>query len=589
MATNPINPFSNPINPFKALQSGNKAMVAKYLAAKDMAQYQRLQYQRTDAEIGLTSLSTLQSNLSIMNEAVDRLKKSLSGLRSVLSSDSSYITATTTSYTSAGNYNIQIGSIAQSQRIASAIFAGQDSEVADLSTYTTQRLRIQVGSGSPTDLTIDSSNNTLQGIKEAINNANAGIQAEISKFDVTNSNNTIKFKLGSSTYTASIAEGNYTGEQLAQAVKLALINAYNQGGDKFNVSYDADNNRFTITNSTGSEMELAWDDPDSTARQMLGFDTTAVTIQNNASTTAQNSAEISGYRLVLTSNSTGADNKITVKVDVNNNGDFGDMPEETANAGLGRLAFDATYDSSNNVIGGVTNMSQTQSAQNALIKFNGIEYTRTINNISDIIPGLTLNLKKADSGYSTDPKTFRLSVYPMGIEANLKSFVSSFNITADVIEKQKGTIDEPGALKDEPMLNQLESSLRDFFNANSTSLTDLGLSFTVKGRLQLDEIRLKSRISEDASSVSRAMGILSTRLSLKLSGFIETDIPRQQATYEDSIKDIQRQELKVKAQLKIKQMMIVGADNPLNELLNQPVNKEGGLLGLLSSSAKKIK
>ncbi len=585
MAINPINPFNNnSANPFKALQSGNKALVAKYLAAKDMAQYQKLQYQKTDTEIKVTSFGTLLSNLSIMNDAIDRLKKGISGLKTTLSSDSSFVTATANSFAAAGNYSIQIGRIAQSHNILSTTFAADSSPVADLSVYTTQKLRLQVGSGQAKEVTIDSSNNTLTGIRDAINNAQAGLTATVTAFDVTNANNKIKFKVGSSTYTATIDEGSYSGDQLAAKVKMAFINAYNQGGDKFNASYNGTNNKFTLTNSTGSEIEILWNDADTTARQILGFDANNETLQNNTSTTSDNEAEISGYRLLLSSNSTGKDNKIVVQADVDGNGVFGDSADDTANSGLGRLVFDAVYDSSNNVIGGVTNMSQSQKAQDALVKFNNTEYTRSINNISDIIPGVTINLQKADPNYGSNPQTFKIAVYPMSLEVNLKSLVSSFNITADVIDKQKGDAKEPGVLSDDSLMNQLDSDLRGYFVANGATLTSLGLKYTVKGRLELDENRLKTLISQDAAAVTNALGLFSTSLSIKVSGYINTEIPRQQATYEDAIKDIQRREQRVKASLKVKQLMITNAENPLNELLNQPVNKEGGLLGLLSSA-----
>lgn len=589
MPADPINPFNNSVNPFKALQSNNKARLAKYLATKDMAEYQKLQEKKTDAELKITSFNTLLNNLSIMNSALDRLKRSLSGLKTAMSSDNSYITATPTAFTSAGNYNIQIASIAQAQRLVSSIFASPNSSVADLSVYSTQQLRLQIGSKAPVVITIDGSNNSLEAIRDAINNAQSDIKADLATFDVTDQNNKIKFKVGGSTYTAVIEEGNYSAQELSHKLKMAFINAYGLGGDKFNVSYDEGNDRFKITNNTGYEMELLWEDSGSTARAMLGFDEANQTLQNGNTLTAQNDPEITGYRLTLTSSETGANNKITISVDIDNDGQFGVSAEETANAGLARLAFDATYDASNNVVGGITNMTQTQRAQNAVVKFNGQEYTRTKNNITDIVPGLTINLLRADPNYNTDPKTFRLSVYPMGIEANLKTLVSAYNITADVIERQRGTISEPGVLSNDSMLNQLDSDIRGFFNRNGSLLTDLGLRFTPKGRLEFDEVSLKTKISENASSVTTSMGMMSSRLSIKLSNYIDTDIPRHQASYEDSIKDIQRQEQRVKGRLKVKQLMITNQENPLNELLNQPPNREGGLLSLLSSSTKKKK
>ncbi|MCX8069746.1 MAG: flagellar filament capping protein FliD [Thermodesulfovibrionales bacterium] len=590
MSNNIINPFTNTTNPFKTLQSGNKTLLTKYLATKDMAQYEKLQYQKTDAEIKITSYGTLVNNLSIMNEAITKMQKSISGIKTFQSSDLSYLSATVSSYASSGNYNVQIGRLAQKQVLSTAIFSSPNDSVADLSTYNSQNLKIQVGSNEAKTITINSANNTLTGIKNAINDANAGVTAEISKFDITDSNNKIVFKIGDNNYTATIENGNYTGDQLAYKVKMAFINAFNKGGDKFDVQYDDDVNRFTISNKSGSTMQILWDDPSTTASSILGYNSNTVTINNNDELTSDNEAQISGYRLVLTSSNTGANNKITIEADIDGNGIFGEASAgELDNLGIGRLVFNATYDSNNNITGGVTNMTQTQKAQDALLKVNNIEYVRNTNNISDLILGVTLNLLKSDENYSTSPKTFRLSIYPMGLEANLKAFVSSFNITADVIEKQKGTPKEPGVLADDAFMNNFDSDLRNFFLTNGSLLTNLGLSYNTKGKLTVNDQRLKDLISQNAQSVSTSMATFSSKLSIKISTYVEREIPNQKATYEEQIKDIQKQELRVKAQLKVKQMMILNSENPLNELLNQPVNQEGGLLGLLSNSAKKKK
>lgn len=590
MSSNIINPFTNTINPFKSMQAGNKTLVAKYLAAKDMAQFKKLQYQKTDAEIKISSYGTLVNNLSIMNEAINKMKKSISGIKNFLSSDLSSLTATVSSFAASGNYNIQIGRLAQKQVLTSALFSSEDDQVADLSIYNSQNLKIQVGTNEAKVITINNSNNTLTGLKDAINEAKAGVTANISKFDITDSNNKIAFKIGDTNYTATIETGNYTGEELAYYAKMAFIKAFNQGGDKFDVQYDEENNKFSITNRSGANMDLMWDDSSSTAREILGYDSNTLTLSNNQTRLSDNEALISGYRLVLSSSNMGANNRITIEADIDGNSIFGEASAgELDNAGIGRFAFNATYDDNNNVTGGINNMTQTKNAQDSLLKVNNKEYVRNTNNISDIILGVTLNLLKADDNYDTNPQNTRLAIYPMGIEANLKSFVSSFNITADVIDKQKGSPQEPGVLANDAFMNNFDSDLRNFFLSNSSLLTNLGLSYSVKGKLTLNDQRLKDLISQDAQNVTTSMATFSSKLSIKISTYVEREIPNQKATYEEEVKNIQKQEARVKAQLKIKQMMILNSENPLNEMLNQPVNQEGGLLGLLSSSTKKTK
>ncbi|HIJ61020.1 MAG TPA: flagellar filament capping protein FliD [Nitrospirae bacterium] len=590
MPNNIISSLSNSTNPLNILQSTNKSRLIKYLATKDMDEYKKLQYQKTDAEIKITSYGTLVSNLSVMNEAIHRMKKSITETKTALSSDTNSLLAIADSYALPGNYNIQIGKLAQSQNLSTGLFASANDSIADLSTYNSQSLKIKVATQDAKVITIDSSNNTLSGIKNAINSANAGVTADISKFDITDSNNKIMFKIGESTFTATIEKGSYSGETLALKVKMAFINSYNQGGDKFNVQYNEEDNTFSILNNSGSTMDLLWDNPSSNAREILGFDSSLMSVENNKKITSNNEAQISGYRLVISSDKTGADNKITLEVDIDGNGIFGEASAgEIDNIGLGRLAFNPTYDENNNPVGGVKNMTQNLNAQDSLIKIDGLEYVRSTNNISDIAIGVTFNLLRADENYYTNPENKRISIYPMSIESNLQSFITSFNITSDVINKQKGSPDDPGVLADDSFMNNFDSDLRNFFISNGSLLASLGLNYSEKGELKLDEQMLKIFLSENAQGVTNAMTLLASRLSIKISNYIEREIPSQTATYEEQIKDLQKKELQVKGRLKIKQLMILNNENPLNQLLNKPVNEEVGLLGLLAINTKKKK
>ncbi|MFQ3574197.1 MAG: flagellar filament capping protein FliD [Thermodesulfovibrionales bacterium] len=591
MAVKMVNPFSYFDNPFKTLQSSNKTAVAKYLATKDMKEYQSLQYKQTDAEIKISSYSTLLNNLMVTNDIVDKLKSATKGLKGVLSSNTNYVTATANIMAGYSNYNIKIKQIASSQELLSTTFSQPTDEVADLSIYPEQKMRIKVGTGSAVDITVNNSNNTLEGLKNSINDAKAGVNAVITTFDVTNANNKIRFNVGGSTFTASIDSGSYSGDELANKIRIALTNVYNQGADKFSVSYNNETNKFSIQNKTGQDVDFLWDDTDSTAYSMLGFSNTTQSVKNNSILTSDQTAEMSEYRLKLMANNMGEQNKITITLDINNDGIFGDPAyAETSNIGLGRFAFDAIYDSENNIIGGITNMSQQTKSQNAILNVNDKEYSRSINNISDIITGVTLNIIKGDENYDTNPTNFRLSIYPLSIISDLKVFVSSFNATMKLIAQQKGTVEEPGALHTDKMLNTFESDLNSFFVSNTSLLTNLGMKYTMKGALQYDELSLRSLLSKDANAVAFSLTSFSSRLSLKFKEYIENTIPKQKNTYEDEIREIEKKQNIVKGRLKIKQIMITQSEsNPLNDFLNQPINEQKGLLGLLSQSVKKKK
>lgn len=139
----------------------------------------KLKQKEADYQAKVSAYATLLSSVSSLRSAVNSLKDSnLIGMKATVS-DSSFLTASASTSASAGTYNIKVNNIATSQSIYSEAFSSETSEVADLTTYTTQKLKIQVGSGTATEITINSANNTLSGIKNAINDANIGVKASI--------------------------------------------------------------------------------------------------------------------------------------------------------------------------------------------------------------------------------------------------------------------------------------------------------------------------------------------------------------------------------------------------------------------------
>lgn len=104
----------------------------------------------------------------------DRLRQSVFSARKAASSDDMLLSATGTQGTASGTFAITISSLAQARSMASANFADTDTTVAEAGT-----LVFQIGTEDPVTVAIDSSNNTLAGIRDAINAADAGVTATI--------------------------------------------------------------------------------------------------------------------------------------------------------------------------------------------------------------------------------------------------------------------------------------------------------------------------------------------------------------------------------------------------------------------------
>ncbi len=104
----------------------------------------------------------------------DRLSHSVFARRSVTSSDENVITAESLKGTASGSFEITVNGLARAESKASSNFADTDTTQTGTGT-----LVFTVGSEDPVTINIDSSNNTLQGIRDAINAAKAGITAAI--------------------------------------------------------------------------------------------------------------------------------------------------------------------------------------------------------------------------------------------------------------------------------------------------------------------------------------------------------------------------------------------------------------------------
>lgn len=134
----------------------------------------KLQKKLSDYNLKLSSVSTLNSALSSFKSAMDKLR-SVDAFKSVkaTSGDTTVLTAAASSTAVPGNYNIEVSQLAKANMLSSSAFADTTSAVA------TGTLTVQVGSGAAKSVTIDSTNNTLSGIRDAINKAAADVTASI--------------------------------------------------------------------------------------------------------------------------------------------------------------------------------------------------------------------------------------------------------------------------------------------------------------------------------------------------------------------------------------------------------------------------
>ncbi|MDX9766127.1 MAG: flagellar filament capping protein FliD [Ectothiorhodospiraceae bacterium] len=132
----------------------------------------RLNAKEESLNVRLSAFGSVKSSLASVQTAVSKLS-SLDKTYKATSSDTAVVDATASTTASAGNYTIEVGQLAKAHAVASLGVDGKDDVIG------TGKLTIQVGSGDAVEIDVDSENNTLTGIRDAINAADAGVTASV--------------------------------------------------------------------------------------------------------------------------------------------------------------------------------------------------------------------------------------------------------------------------------------------------------------------------------------------------------------------------------------------------------------------------
>lgn len=154
------------------LQTGD--LIAELMEA-ERAPITRMESTKEEYQNKISLLQDLSLKLSTLKISADTLNtSSLYGARTVTSSQENVLTASAQSGAPTGRYTIQVERIALAHQLASGVTSDPSAQVFGTGTIT-----LQVGSGSPVTINITSDNNSLNGIRDAINNAGLPVTASI--------------------------------------------------------------------------------------------------------------------------------------------------------------------------------------------------------------------------------------------------------------------------------------------------------------------------------------------------------------------------------------------------------------------------
>jgi len=252
----------------------------------------RLNTKETDYNAKLTAYGSIKSALSSLQTAAAALANTTTfNGKSVTISDPSVVTASASSAAAAGSYTLTVTQLAKFHTLRSTT-----NYAATTDTFNTGNLAIAVGGGAAVNITINSSNNTLAGISQAINNANAGVTATILNDGTTNrlvlTSNT-SGSVGAITVTATDSGSGGTNA-LSGLDSASLLQTQPADNALFNINgINISRSSNTVTDAiAGLTFRLTKGTPTSSATATLNVDrdTVAITSAINTFVQAYNTA-----------------------------------------------------------------------------------------------------------------------------------------------------------------------------------------------------------------------------------------------------------------------------------------------------------
>ncbi len=383
-----------------------------------------------------------------------------------------------------GSYSISINKLAQNHQIASQGFADKDSTSIGTGSFT-----VQMGMSSARTLTIDSTNNTLEGLKQAINNADMGVTASIIN-DGTESN---PYRM--------------------------LLTSSKSGLD----------NQILITNSlSGGDEDIDFETSSFDAPETVRWTSSASSTVSLGPTASYTGSENKTYTFTVQgsgSQTVGTDEIIVNWSDGTNSGAI-TVSEADAEVTLGSgdgadgltLSFGA-----GTMVGGDTFKVQTfsptiQAAQDAEVSLGSasgggspITVTSSTNTVADLIPGVTLNLKKVTDS-ETPSVNLSASRDTEGLRAQIEEFINQYNQAMGRINEYldyDSETEKAGALLGDSTMITIQSRLKmilsstvDGIDSGMRTLADMGIRTDGTGKLKIvNQTNLTEALNENLSDV----------------------------------------------------------------------------------------
>jgi flagellar hook-associated protein 2 len=159
----------------------------------------------------------------------------------------------------------------------------------------------------------------------------------------------------------------------------------------------------------------------------------------------------------------------------------------------------------------LTRNSGNQLASDSAVKVDGIAYLRTSNTLTDVVPGLTLNLKTTTNSVVN----IDLTRDNTGIKEKMAALVTAYNDAVSIlnaVSDPKSTLDTYGAtLVNDAAARSIKQQLRQMVMGQSSTpgssvgaLWQMGVSVDIYGVMSLDNTKLESVLNSNYADVVKS-------------------------------------------------------------------------------------
>jgi flagellar hook-associated protein 2 len=470
------------------------SIVTGLVAAEQDPYDARVAEQEEIATEKITSYGSLVSAAAAFQDAAEALNsEDLFNANTVSNSGSSFsVSVDETAVPS--SYSVEVKSLAQGQKLASDAYAEDDVVGAGTLTFTVNSVAMT--------LEFDGTE-TLSDMKDMINDSedNPGLYASIITDDegqhlIFNSkevgvDNAISITAsdddGDNTDISGLSAFVFSSDTIDDSGETAQLGTFSASTDLVGdgtLTLDVDGTSFnTVTDGLTLE---ALKDQINTDAGVAGVSVTASIVTDS-----------DGNQQLHLATSTGSELSVTAADDDGDN---------TDDSGISVFAFDPDTDAATKggVIGtGISNMSETQTASDAVIVIDGsLTVTQSSNVFTDVIEGVTITATTVDDEDETSTMTVSQDTSAVGTA--LATFAAAYNTfleTSATLGRVNVESEIVGSLVGESILRNLTSQVRNVLsetidNASGVNgLASLGLTTDSEGLLEVDETVLASKVN----------------------------------------------------------------------------------------------